>query len=139
MPSNVKAFLALNYFSVILGLVYTSLMFSKVATLTAQMGHGKVGGAGFVVASVIITTLLFVALISLAGFGAKNWARWTLLVLFLIGWTATVPKLFASTEHYPFERIEESVQTALQMIALFLIFTGNARSWFRRKEPEQVD
>ena len=138
MPSNVKAFLALNYFSVILGLFYTGLMFSRVVALTAQLGHGKVGGAGFVVASVIITTVVFVTLISLAGFGAKNWARWTLLVLFLIGWTASIPKLFAPTEHYPFERIEEGVQTVLQVIALFLVFTGNARTWFRRKDPEPV-
>lgn len=61
----------------------------------------------------------------------KNWARWALLILF----ATTVPALLESGLTL-IEAILRVAQFFLTVVALFLIFTGNARAWFERSSPQ---
>ena len=62
----------------------------------------------------------------------QNWARWTFLVLFVIGLPLSVPQLLATFQTSALSAVLGLVQLLLQVYAFFLIFTGNAKDWFRK-------
>ena len=130
MPSNVKVFLALSFVSLALGIGFTAVNFSAVTAIAA-----KVGGAKFVVILQLITIAILSTLFLLAGVGARNWARWTLLVLFVLGAFSAFPSLILGKEPYPFQHAELAIQTVLQLASLYFVFTGNARDWFAKTGP----
>lgn len=123
MPSNVARFELLMYVSLVIGAVNSALQFQA---LTAQASPAFILGIqGFVFA-------LFILLIWLIARKRQNWARWTFLVLFVIGLPFSVPQLLATLQTSPVSAGLSVVQIVMQAYALFLIFTGNAKDWFRK-------
>jgi hypothetical protein len=60
----------------------------------------------------------------------RNWARITFLVLYLVGTVISIPAFFMA----PHSTIDVGVfiiQAALQAVALFMLFSRDARPWFR--------
>lgn len=80
----------------------------------------------------------------------KNWARWTLFVLFVLEQIyfilSVVTVLSLSNRYAPSLQkmllgpafIGHSIITVMELAAYVLIFTGNGRTWFR-KGPASVE
>lgn len=65
----------------------------------------------------------------------KNWARWLLLILALLGLPAYV-HMFGRMISVDFlAGLLSSVQCVVQAIAFVLLFSGNARDWFKVRAP----
>lgn len=68
----------------------------------------------------------------------RNWARITLLVLFIIGAPFSVGPLLQSLGYHPLSGMLGIIQLALQIAALVLMFSAQARPWFHRDEQENL-
>jgi len=112
------------YLSLGLAVIETALEWDRILAAA----HGSVRVAGFVV----LYLYGFLALcIWQAAREHKNWARWVLLILFAIA----LPASFQS-DLTLIAVILRIGQFLAATIALFLIFTGNARAWFERSSPQ---
>lgn len=119
LPSNVARFEQLMYLSLGLALVETALEWNRIF---AEV-HGNVRFAVFVVYFYTFLALC----IWQAAREHKNWARWVLLILYAIALPASLqPGLTLVAV------IMRAGQFLAAAVALFLIFTGNARPWFDR-------
>ncbi len=83
----------------------------------------------------IFTTLLVLGItgffIFMIGKG-KNWARITLLVLFIVGIPFSVPFLLNSLAANPISGLLGIAQTVVQAVALFFLFLKPSSDWFRQ-------
>lgn len=123
LPSNVARFEQLMYLS--LGLAVIEMVLERDRFLAN--GHGSVR----LLVSVAWYVYGFVALcIWQAAREHKNWARWALLILF-----ATTLPASLETGLTLIGAILRVAQFFLTVVALFSIFTGNARAWFDRSVP----
>jgi hypothetical protein len=122
VPSNVVRFERLMYLSLASSVIWPTFRW---------YAHGLV----FIEVLGNVLSLVFMAsFIWLAARRRKNWARWVLLVVFIFSthgylrillphWRAHGPDAFA---------LGLAVQIPAQLVALTLIFTGNARDWFKQ-------
>ena len=125
MPSNVARFERLMYLSLGIGVLVSALTWTR---LVAQAG--RVGGATFVFWVQAITLAIIVCFIWLVARRRKNWARWLLLIIGVLGLPGYF-RMLAPTLHFaPIAGILSLTQLVLQVIATVMIFTGNARDWF---------
>jgi hypothetical protein len=68
----------------------------------------------------------------------KNWARWIWLVVFIISFPFALPELSRLLRSGPVVATLVCVQNFAQIVALYLIFTGNARQWFANDPVGQI-
>ena len=126
-PSNVRRFEQLMYLSIAIGVVNTVLDWNRLVTMAKHLG-----GAVFIVLVDGIVFGVLILLIWLVARQAKNWARWVQLGMFVVG----IPSGIRLVEHNLHDRPVAGtlglLSAVLQVAALFLIFTGNARDWFNR-------
>lgn len=127
MPSNVTRFEQLAYLSLGIGIVVAALQYPSLS------GQAGAGFTLFVQAFVLGFLFLLVWLIARR---RKNWARWVLLILFLVGIPAYIPILSDMLLVSSLSGILSIVQLFTQGVALYLIFTGDAASWFKKTLPE---
>jgi hypothetical protein len=84
---------------------------------------------------VAIVTLAFYAFLGWKIYTGANWARWVFTILVALGVVGLVVSLALAGEimkTVPWPMMASGVvQTALQWTSAFLIFTGEARKWFR--------
>jgi uncharacterized SAM-binding protein YcdF (DUF218 family) len=77
--------------------------------------------------------LAFVVLfIWLVARNRKNWARWVLLILFAMGLPFAVSIIRGWLALRPIVGVFSLSQILVQVIAFLLVFTGNARDWFKK-------
>lgn len=125
-PSNVVRFEQLMYLSLAIVPIQTFLQWGFLIDLAHTVGRG----AGFILitqAFSIAVTLLFIWLIARR---RKNWARWIWIILYIVGMLFTLPTLGRVLRNGPVVATLLCVQYLAQVVALYLIFTGNAREWF---------
>jgi chromate transport protein ChrA len=67
----------------------------------------------------------------------KNWARWVWLSLFILGLPFAFPELSRLLRSGLIVATLVCAQNLAQIVALYLIFTGNAREWFARNSAVQ--
>ena len=127
MPSNVKDFAVLCYLSLLLGIAASVFTFQENAVMAA-----RVGGAAFIIIVQVFTFGFLALLFWLIAFRHQNWARWLLLVMFVLGLPFALIALPAQLSASPIKAGASIVQTVLQAVALYLVFTGNAKEWFRK-------
>ena len=60
----------------------------------------------------------------------KNWARWLLVVIFIIAIPLTILPAFASYYHNPVDALLGFIQIALYIIGLVFLFHGSSSHWF---------
>jgi hypothetical protein len=60
----------------------------------------------------------------------RNWARWSLLVIFIIAIPLVILPAFASFSHNPVDALLALIQTALYIIGLVYLFQRSSSSWF---------
>ena len=71
----------------------------------------------------------------------RNWARITLLVLYVVGVLLAIPAFFMGPPTSIFYIGVFIIQAALQAVALFMLFSSDARPWFRAasSQPKASD
>jgi hypothetical protein len=126
-PSNVAHFEQLMYLSLAIGLINSALTWNHSVAQAF-----KLGGAYFVLFIQIFVFAFIVMFIWLIARRRKNWARWVLLVLFVLGIPASVRLIGQWLRLEPLVGALSVVQSLLQVVALVSVFTGNARDWFKR-------
>ena len=127
-PSNVILFEQLWYLSLGIGVILTIVAWYRIVALT----HGAAGfGIHLVLliqAVVVAVAVLFIWLIARR---RKNWARWVFLTLAILDVPFALRELRLVLYMHRITATLVCAQNAAQVTALYLVFTGNAREWFR--------
>ena len=125
-PSNVVRFEQLMYVSIGIGTFQLSLQWNQLVA-----NFHDLGGATFVLFVWTFALAIRVLLIWLVARRRNNWARKLLAAMFLFSTTSLIgqPMNIGLANRFLF------VSLVCQIVALFLIFTGNAREWF---EPPAI-
>jgi len=132
MPSNVAWFERLMYGALLLSLVSGYLVAQgELAAAADDIGLGRDVLLGVIVGIVIIFVAIWVMFIWLAARRRKGWARYVLAILFILGLVAYAQGYSEMVERLV-EALVNGVQLVMQLVALVLVFTGNAREWFAR-------
>ena len=129
MPRNVARFEQISYIANALGLVIASL---DDARLAAGMGWS------FLLIVQLAVFAILILLIWLIARRRKNWARWVLLALFVFGLPGAWTNISSTFPAHAVVGVLMLVQAALQAIAIFFVFTGNARGWFSKGRHEEA-
>jgi hypothetical protein len=127
MPANVTFFERLMYASVCVGLAIVAIDGPRQA---AAPEFAPLGGPIFFVVTVLGTLGLFVLLIWLIARRRKNWARYLLAGLFVLGLWPFLQNFWTLIDANPLIGTLSGVQLALQMAALYAVFTDEAAAWF---------
>ncbi|HXN87115.1 MAG TPA: hypothetical protein VN867_13665 [Candidatus Binataceae bacterium] len=133
MPSNVARFEQLMYLAIAFGVIEAALNWNR-AVLEAD----PVGGATFVVivqGSILLSDVILIWLIARR---RKNWARWLALISFLVEIPFRVNTYIDLFQTDAFAGVLSAAQDLLQMIALYLVFTGDARDWFQHPATDSI-
>ena len=133
LPSNVLYFERLMYLSIVLGILAIPLSWSRLLQAARP-----IGGAFFIIIVDAFVLAVMVALVWLTARRAKNWARWTGLILLLLGLPGGLRVVLSNLHTQPLAGRIGLVQVALQIVALFLIFNGSSRDWFRKDSTGEV-
>jgi hypothetical protein len=84
---------------------------------------------------VLFFTFALIGLLIFKISAGKNWARITLLVLFIIGVLPTLLIVLSEFSRSPMVGAISVAQIGLQGYALFLLFTHPGGAWFRKVLP----
>ena len=68
----------------------------------------------------------------------RNWARIALLILFLLEGPFSILPLVRLLSDAPISATLGLIQFVIKTVAFFMLFSVNARSWFRRSAPSSV-
>ena len=132
MPSNVSWFEKLMYTVLVLGLVNLAIDGQRLA---AAPELRQIGGVAFLAVVAILTDLILILLIWLVARRRKNWARWVMVVMFSVGLVPAILTMAGLFQANPAAGGIMVVQSVLQIVALVLVFSGNARPWFAAQRP----
>ncbi|MGD0672821.1 MAG: hypothetical protein ABSB13_12130 [Candidatus Binatus sp.] len=133
-PSNVVRFEQLMYISLGIGVIQSILHWNRSVSNARVAG---LGGAGFVLFIQFFVLAIIVLFIWLIARRRKNWARWVWLSLFILGLPFAFPELSRLLRSGLIVATLVCAQNLAQIVALYLIFTGNAREWFARNSAVQ--
>jgi uncharacterized membrane protein YjdF len=68
----------------------------------------------------------------------RNWARWWLLVIFIIAIPLVILPAFASYSHNPVDALIAFIQTALYIIGMVFLFHRSSSNWFGAEKTEKI-
>jgi Family of unknown function (DUF6404) len=124
MPTNIVWFERLAYASLGLGLLDLALDFRNLSRLSPAIN---------LIGTLVLTLGVIALLIWLVARRRQGWARWAFLVLYLFG----LPFFFMNLMQQSLLSVPISLlQVVLQGVALFFVFTGDAKTWFA--QPQSV-
>jgi hypothetical protein len=110
----------------------------QLVSVFVSLIHGfSIGRDGIL--SSVFGGLIAVTLTLLVSRGRKNWARWTLLVMIVIGALSIIVGMFfgitqaAFAEVYP---VLAAVVWIMQIVALALAFTPQSTHWLRSAQAQ---
>jgi hypothetical protein len=129
MPSNVAWFEKLMYGSLVLPIVWAILRWQELRPLFMMVD------VTLAIAVIGISILVFVLLIWLAARRRKGWVRHVLAVLLAVDLLLTLSGVYLNSPYNPLDLMLEILADVMQLVALVLIFTGNARGWFIASAP----
>ena len=121
-PGNVGTAVKLLYITLGIGVA------RSIATV-------QIASPGFVMFITFFTVSVLGLLIHMIGKG-RNWARITLLVLFIIGIPFTIPLLLQSLAINPVSGLLDVGQTVIQIIALVFLFQKPSSTWFKETRAQ---
>ena len=140
MPPNVKKFQLLGYIAAAIGIIYTwyngldwaysGTFADTIAGVNVQMSMPLAQGIAF--AFFVITALL----VWFAAQRRQSWAKWALLVLFLVDLYFPVRAFVESMS--AIMRTASVVQIVLPIVAFYFVFTGDSRAWFSNTHSSAV-
>ena len=128
-PAKVILAAKLLYLVVGIGIIRASLRVIR---------HADVRSPDFLIFTKLLVYTASLFLIYQMGKG-KDWARWSLVVIFAIGIPLTVLPAFESIPHNPIHAILGFLQLGLYIVALLFLFHRSSSGWFgaRRTSKEQ--
>ena len=128
-PAKVILAVKLLYMVVGVGIIRVSMRVIR---------HADVRSPDFLIFTKLLVYTASLFLIYQMGKG-KDWARWSLVVIFAIGIPLTVLPAFESISHNPIHAILGFLQLGLYIVALLFLFHGSSSGWFgaRRTSKEQ--
>lgn len=121
-PSSVTKAATLLYVTLGIGVLRAAMEFPRLSAMS---------GAAFVIFTQLVVfglTWLLIFLIS----RRRNWARIVYVVLFLLGTPLSVKPLIASLVATPVSGLLGLGQAAAQVVAIVMLFRGEARAWFKK-------
>ena len=98
--------------------------------------HADVRSPDFLIFTKLLVYTASLFLIYQMGKG-KDWARWSLVVIFAIGIPLTVLPAFESISHNPIHAILGFLQLGLYIVALLFLFQGSSSGWFRARRTSK--
>ena len=122
MPAQVALFERLYYASLALGLINSALQFDHFT---------RMASVAFVISVQLLVLVFLVLMIWLVARRRKNWARWLMLILFVVGTPLSIPTIWQTFQVNILWGGISVVQIILQAAAIYFVFTADARAWFR--------
>jgi hypothetical protein len=119
-PPKVALAVKLYYFVVGMGILRVMITIFR---------HAEVRSPYFLISMKVLIYLGSLYLIYQLGKG-KNWARISLVVIFMICIPLVILPFFASLSHNPADSVLGILQTILYIIGLALVFHKNSSHWF---------
>ena len=119
--------------STAVNLLWASLAIGFVNTLMDTQDLGSIAPpafTNFILISVFAVMALLIVFIS----KGKNWARITSLVLFVLGSLPSIPLVLGEFTRSPVLGAFSIIQIALEVVALYLVFTKPGAGWFKKQE-----
>jgi uncharacterized membrane protein YfcA len=117
-----KVSLAVKFFYVIVGL-------GIIRAVMTIIRHADVRSPYFLIYTKLIIYAGSLYVIYQLSKG-RNWARWSMVVIFIIAIPLTILPGFASLSHNPVHASLGFVQLALYIIGLVFLFHRSSSSWF---------
>lgn len=121
-PRSVAVFEALYLLTILISFVQAALGWRQATAIASP---------ALVVTVQVITIVILLTLVLLISRRRQNWARWVLVVLFVIGLPALARIVMSG--QLPGSLWITIVQTVLQLVALAMLFTPPAQEWFRKR------
>ena len=117
-----KVSLAVKFFYVIVGL-------GIIRVVMTIIRHADVRSPYFLIFTKLIIYAGCLYVIYQLNKG-RNWARWVLVVIFIIAIPLVILPAFESFSHNPVDTLLAFTQTALNIIGLVFLFQRSSSSWF---------
>ena len=121
-----KVSLAVKFFYVIVGI-------GIIRAAMTIIRHADVRSPYFLIITKLIIYAGSLYLIHQLSKG-RNWARWSMVVIFIISIPLTILPAFASFSHNPVHAALGFVQLALYITGLAFLFHGSSSSWFDQQK-----
>ena len=121
------------YLQIAFGIVFSAIEWNTIVSQALSPGVLTIAllAAGSILG-------LMVLLIWLTARRRQNWARWAILILVLILLPQFVKSLGPLLKEDPFAWGPRVIQFGIEIVALVLIFTGDAREWFKSGSDSMV-
>lgn len=119
-PAKVVLAAKMLYLVVAIGIIRTSMTVIR---------HAEVRSPDFLILTKILIYAVSLYMIYQMSKG-KDWARWSLVVIFAISIPLIVLPAFAAMSHNPVYTILGLLQLGLYTVALLFLFQGNSSRWF---------
>ena len=126
MPSNVRNFLGLAILALAINIVAAVFGFDEAVARVPVANASTI-----MTITYVISFGVSLGLIAAAGWGRQNWARWVLLVFFLFGVASLAFSMQLLLQMSSFQIGTAVITTVLKGVALFFVFSGNAKEWFQ--------
>ena len=123
-PSQINTAVNLLWASLAIGFVKSIMDMQQLGSQASP------AFTNFILISVIAVMALFIVFIS----KGKNWARITLLVLFILGSLPSIPLILGEFIRSPVLGAFSLIQIVLQVVAMYLVFTKPGAMWFKKDE-----
>lgn len=98
--------------------------------------HADVRSPDFLIYTKLLVYAVSLFLIYQTGKG-KNWARWSLVVIFVISIPMVVLPFFESMSHNPVNSILGFLQLGLYIAALMFLFHESSSGWFGARKTSK--
>ena len=119
-PSKVA--LAVKFFYLVVGA-------GIIRAVMTIIRHADVRSPYFLISTKLIIYAFSLFLIYQLSKGS-NWARWLLLVIFIIAIPLTILPVFVTFSHNPVDALLGFLQIALYIIGMVFLFHRSSSSWF---------
>jgi small neutral amino acid transporter SnatA (MarC family) len=121
-----KVVLAIRLFYFIIGMGFVRLVITVIR-------HWGIRTPDFIIMSKLIiwvVSLFFVYKVS----KGRNWARWTMVAIFIISIPLAILPRISSLTHNPIPNLVGLVQVFLYVWAILLLFQATSNAWFKEKK-----
>jgi hypothetical protein len=110
-------------------MLYVVVGIGVIRTIMTVIRHIDVRSPDFLIMTKLLTYAFSAYLIYQINKG-KNWARWTLVGIFVISIPLTILPAFESFSHNPIHTLLGFVQIGLFVYGLMLVFSKDVAGWF---------
>jgi len=110
-------------------MLYVVVGIGVIRTIMTVMRHIDVRSPDVLILTKLLTYAFSVYLIYQISKG-KNWARWTLVAIFVVNIPLAILPAFESLSHSPIHTLLGFVQIGLYVYGLVLLFQKDVAGWF---------